>query len=179
MPWSAVAILIIGVTFSVGLYLMLARQAADAETNADDELPAPPRGRRGVGFDRPLHDRRAHRPGRHGRDLRRGDHGRRQLPPPGGDQAPAARADRRPNAVAQFCDEANLLAALHHPNIVAVHDFGRSQDQYFLAEEYVFGRDLGRLVARRFARGARSRCPSRSSPTSAASCSRRSSTRTA
>ena len=25
-----------------------------------------------------------------------------------------------PNAVAQFCDEANLLAALHHPNIVAV-----------------------------------------------------------
>ena len=55
-----------------------------------------------------------------------------------------------PNAVAQFCDEANLLAALHHPNIVAVHDFGRSQSQYFLAEEYVVGRDLGRLVERRF-----------------------------
>ena len=59
-----------------------------------------------------------------------------------------------PNAVAQFCDEANLLAALHHPNIVAVHDFGRSQGQYFLAEEYVVGRDLGRVVERRFARGA-------------------------
>ena len=29
-----------------------------------------------------------------------------------------------PAAVAQFCDEANLLAAFHHPNIVAVHDFG-------------------------------------------------------
>jgi hypothetical protein len=56
-----------------------------------------------------------------------------------------------PNAVAQFCDEANLLAALHHPNIVAVHDFGRSQNQFFLAEEYVVGRDLGRLVERRFA----------------------------
>jgi type II secretory pathway pseudopilin PulG len=55
-----------------------------------------------------------------------------------------------PNAVAQFCDEANLLAALHHPNIVAVHDFGRSQSQYYLAEEYVVGRDLGRLVERRF-----------------------------
>ena len=52
-----------------------------------------------------------------------------------------------PNAVAQFCDEANLLAALHHPNIIAVHDFGRSQGQYFLAEEYVVGRDLGRLVS--------------------------------
>jgi serine/threonine-protein kinase len=55
------------------------------------------------------------------------------------------------NAVAQFCDEANLLAALHHPNIVAVQDFGRSQNQFFLAEEYVAGRDLGRLLARRFA----------------------------
>lgn len=53
-----------------------------------------------------------------------------------------------PNAVAQFCDEANLLAALRHPNIVAVHDFGRWQNQFFLAEEYVPGRDLGRVVAR-------------------------------
>src|SRR5438309_5556213 len=51
-------------------------------------------------------------------------------------------------AVAQFCDEANLLAALHHPNIVAVQDFGRAGDQLFLAEEYVLGRDLGRVVKR-------------------------------
>jgi len=55
-----------------------------------------------------------------------------------------------PNAVAQFCDEANLLAAFHHPNIVAVHDFGRWENQFFLAEEYVQGRDLGRLVSKRF-----------------------------
>ena len=54
-----------------------------------------------------------------------------------------------PNAVAQFCDEANLLAAFHHPNIVAVHDFGRWENQFFLAEEYVQGRDLGRLVRKR------------------------------
>jgi len=53
-----------------------------------------------------------------------------------------------PAAVAQFCDEANLLAALHHPNIVAVQDFGRAGDQLFLAEEYILGRDLGRLVKR-------------------------------
>ncbi len=53
-----------------------------------------------------------------------------------------------PNAVAQFCDEANLLAAFHHPNIVAVHDFGRWENQFFLAEEYVQGRDLGRLVSK-------------------------------
>jgi serine/threonine-protein kinase len=60
-----------------------------------------------------------------------------------------------PNAVAQFCDEANLLAALHHPNIVAVHDFGRWEDQYFLAEEYLQGRDLGRIVNKGFASGGR------------------------
>jgi serine/threonine protein kinase len=57
-----------------------------------------------------------------------------------------------PAAVAQFCDEANLLAALHHPNIVAVQDFGRAGEQLFLAEEYVLGRDLGRLMTRRLNR---------------------------
>ena len=60
-----------------------------------------------------------------------------------------------PNAVAQFCDEANLLAAFHHPNIVAVHDFGRWENQFFLAEEYVQGRDLGRLVSKRLSRDGR------------------------
>ena len=60
-----------------------------------------------------------------------------------------------PNAVAQFCDEANLLSAFHHPNIVAVHDFGRWQNQFFLAEEYVPGRDLGQLIGRRFERDQR------------------------
>jgi hypothetical protein len=60
-----------------------------------------------------------------------------------------------PNAIAQFCDEANLLAALHHPNIVAVHDFGRWQNQFFLAEEYVQGRDLGRIVSQSLTHNAR------------------------
>ena len=60
-----------------------------------------------------------------------------------------------PNAVAQFCDEANLLAAFHHPNIVAVHDFGRWENQFFLAEEYVQGRDLGRIVSASFSRDGR------------------------
>src|SRR5580698_3358389 len=60
-----------------------------------------------------------------------------------------------PNAVAQFCDEANLLATLHHPNIVAVYDFGRWQNQFFLAEEYLQGRDLGRIISKSFARDRR------------------------
>jgi hypothetical protein len=57
-----------------------------------------------------------------------------------------AQLNEEPAAVAQFCDEANLLAALHHPNIVAVQDFGRDGEQLFLAEEYVLGRDLGRVM---------------------------------
>ena len=56
-----------------------------------------------------------------------------------------------PNAVAQFRDEANLLAAFNHPNIVAVHDFGRWENHFFLAEEYVAGRNLGRIIEQCFA----------------------------
>jgi serine/threonine-protein kinase len=64
-----------------------------------------------------------------------------------------------PVAVAQFCGEANLLAALHHPNIVAVQDFGRAGDQLFLAEEYILGRDLGQLVKRNLERQRRALAP--------------------
>src|SRR5262245_34876468 len=64
-----------------------------------------------------------------------------------------------PLAVSQFCDEANLLAALHHPNIVAVQDFGRAGDELFLAEEYVLGRNLGRIVERSLARRGRPPAP--------------------
>ena len=51
-----------------------------------------------------------------------------------------------PAAVAQFRDEANLLAAFNHPNIVAVHDFGQWENRFFLAEEYVAGRNLGQII---------------------------------
>jgi len=64
-----------------------------------------------------------------------------------------------PGAVAQFRDEANLLAAFNHPNIVAVHDFGRWDDRFFLAEEYVAGRNLGRVVEQCFARTGRPPAP--------------------
>jgi hypothetical protein len=64
-----------------------------------------------------------------------------------------------PGAVAQFCDEANLLAALHHPNIVAVQDFGRAGDQLFLAEEYVLGRNLGSVLKRGVEREQRALAP--------------------
>jgi serine/threonine-protein kinase len=60
-----------------------------------------------------------------------------------------------PVAVAHFIDEANLAAALVHPNIVPVFDFGEIDGTYFIALEYVVGRDLGRLRRRMVERGDR------------------------
>jgi len=55
---------------------------------------------------------------------------------------------RDQSVVAQFIDEANLGSTLVHSNIIPVFDFGKVGDEYFLAQEYILGRDLGRLVAR-------------------------------
>jgi serine/threonine-protein kinase len=55
---------------------------------------------------------------------------------------------RHPAAVAQFIDEANLGSSLVHSNIVPVFDFGKVGNEYFLAQEYILGRDLGRVTAR-------------------------------
>jgi hypothetical protein len=53
-----------------------------------------------------------------------------------------------PAVVAQFIDEANLASSLVHSNIVPVFDFGKQGDEYFLATEYILGRDLARIVRR-------------------------------
>jgi hypothetical protein len=55
---------------------------------------------------------------------------------------------RRKEAVAQFIDEARLQAQLVHSNIVPVFDFGRVDEEYFLALEYIHGRDLEKLLQR-------------------------------
>jgi serine/threonine protein kinase len=47
-----------------------------------------------------------------------------------------------------FVDEARISVRLQHPNIVQVFDFGRVEDHYYIAMEYVEGRDLRRLLAR-------------------------------
>jgi hypothetical protein len=59
-----------------------------------------------------------------------------------------AELSREPGVVAQFIDEANLGSTLVHSNIIPVFDFGKVGEEYFLAQEYILGRDLGRLVAR-------------------------------
>jgi len=55
---------------------------------------------------------------------------------------------REPAVVAQFIDEANMGSTLVHSNIIPVFDFGKVGDEYFLAQEYILGRDLGRLTSR-------------------------------
>jgi hypothetical protein len=51
-----------------------------------------------------------------------------------------------PAVVAQFIDEASVVSTLVHSNIVPVFDFGKQGDEYFLATEYILGRDLTRIV---------------------------------
>ncbi len=55
---------------------------------------------------------------------------------------------RNRGAVEQFIDEAKLGSTLVHPNIVPVFDFGKVGDEYFMAQEYVVGRDITRLLQR-------------------------------
>src|SRR5204862_7450700 len=50
--------------------------------------------------------------------------------------------------VASFIDEANLASSLVHSNIVPVFDFGKVGDEYFMATEYILGRDVGRILRR-------------------------------
>jgi serine/threonine protein kinase len=51
-----------------------------------------------------------------------------------------------PTFVRMFCDEARISALLHHPNIVQVYDFGHVRGSYFLAMEYLAGKDLSSLM---------------------------------
>ena len=54
--------------------------------------------------------------------------------------------------VKMFLDEARLAAALHHQNVVQVHDIGSEDGEYFFAMEYVHGEDLRQLLIKVSAR---------------------------
>ena len=51
-----------------------------------------------------------------------------------------------PTFIRMFCDEARISALLHHPNVVQVYDFGHVSGSYFLAMEYLPGKDLSSLM---------------------------------
>lgn len=52
-----------------------------------------------------------------------------------------------------FRDEARIVAKLSHPNIVQIYDLGKSDDSYFIAMEYIPGRNLSSVAKKARARG--------------------------
>lgn len=48
--------------------------------------------------------------------------------------------------IEMFVDEAKIAAELTHPNIVQIHDLGKKDDYYFIAMEYVQGKDLREIL---------------------------------
>src|SRR5258707_12680930 len=56
---------------------------------------------------------------------------------------------RDPSFVERFRREAQHAALLHHPNIVAVYDYGQERGTYFIVMEYVEGQSLRDLMRSR------------------------------
>lgn len=50
--------------------------------------------------------------------------------------------------ITMFIDEARIAARLHHPNIIQILDFDRIDDSYYIAMEFVNGRDLRKVLDR-------------------------------
>ena len=57
--------------------------------------------------------------------------------------------------VDMFIDEAKMVAGLTHPNIVQISDLGKLEKSYYIAMEYVHGRDLRSILRRAKERGLR------------------------
>ncbi|MCA9553884.1 MAG: protein kinase, partial [Myxococcales bacterium] len=51
-----------------------------------------------------------------------------------------------------FRDEARIVAKLTHPNIVQIYDLGKADDSYFIAMEYIPGRNLSSVAKKARAR---------------------------
>ena len=58
------------------------------------------------------------------------------------DQGPSGSLAADPNALARFEREAKAVAALSHPNILAIHDFGTHERTAFAVMELLEGETL-------------------------------------
>ena len=63
-----------------------------------------------------------------------------------------------PNFVERFRREAQSAAGLTHPNIVAVYDWGKVNNTYFIAMEFVLGRTLASILKEKLRLTARQAC---------------------
>src|SRR5581483_11713456 len=48
--------------------------------------------------------------------------------------------------IEQFLDEARVAATLNHPNVVSIYEVGLWNGTYFIAMEYIGGRNLSQLI---------------------------------
>jgi eukaryotic-like serine/threonine-protein kinase len=55
--------------------------------------------------------------------------------------------------VTMFLNEARLASQLTHPNIVQIYELGRVGESHFIAMEYIFGRDMARIIPKAAALG--------------------------
>ncbi|MBK6685440.1 MAG: serine/threonine protein kinase [Deltaproteobacteria bacterium] len=55
--------------------------------------------------------------------------------------------------LAMLMDEAAIMARIDHPHVLRVVDFGRAEERYFLATEYLQGRPLVRVMIEAYAQG--------------------------
>jgi serine/threonine protein kinase len=55
--------------------------------------------------------------------------------------------------VSMFLDEARIAAKLSHPNIVQIYDLGKTDSSYYIAMEYVSGRNVQHLINKQQAAG--------------------------
>jgi serine/threonine protein kinase len=55
---------------------------------------------------------------------------------------------REPQIATIFIEEARLAALLEHENIATIYDFGEMDGSYFIAMEYLFGKDLHSVMRR-------------------------------
>ena len=53
---------------------------------------------------------------------------------------------KEPELVEHFTSEARLAALLQHENIATIYDFGEVDGRYFMAMEYLFGKDLQSVI---------------------------------
>jgi hypothetical protein len=52
-----------------------------------------------------------------------------------------------PNFIKMFTREARVAALLQHPNIVQIFDYGKIENAYFIAMEYIDGKNLAEILA--------------------------------
>ena len=61
--------------------------------------------------------------------------------------------NKNQEAVTMFMDEAAIMTQIHHPNVLEVFAFGKEQNRYYLAMEYLQGQSLANCIEDSKARG--------------------------